>query len=400
MKNKFNGIKFKKIRERYGLTQLELADKVNEKYGKAVVDASSISRWEINPNAVPRNNKLVKVAETLGVSVDIFFDTDKKDENYERVIDNEKMNNTFASELIPSKDVRKYLAEQGREFSDFEKATLIYNHPGLDLSGKEQALKELAKSTQDERLMRQINERIEKNKRYLEAFINHRDGFIYVLVDNQELNEGYFASYIIAKKYGLESHAPFSVKKVRLVSEEKQSAPLHDENSECSAEEYPCGEVCHDEGGNIKRFWDVELDESPVRSFTPEDRARFELSYMDIPYPFRTGDIVRVIGSDKIGVVMGPRSETEYQDWREKFNKMKTDGSIDYRDCAVTVDFIDDTGKFSHSHPMPIWLEYAELSDDNPRKEALECARDLLIGNGSFESFQRACEEMREKLKE
>lgn len=307
------------------------------------------------------------------------------------------MNNTF--ELIPSKDVRKYLAEQSREFSDFEKATLIYNHPELDLSEKEQALKELAKSTQDEQLIRQINERIEDNNRHFEAFINHRDGFIYVLVDNQELDEGYFASYIIAKKYGLESHAPFSVKKVRLVSEEKQSAPLHDENSEWSVGKYSCGEVCHDEGGNIKRFWDVELDESPVHFFTPEDRARFELSYIDIPYPFRAGDIVHVLGSDEIGVVMGPRSETEYQNWREKFNKMKADGSIDYRDCAVTVNFIDDNGKFSHSHPMPIWLEYAELSDDNPRKEALECARDLLIGECDFESFQRACEGLREKLK-
>lgn len=65
-------------------------------------------------------------------------------------------------ELIPSKDMRKYLAEQGREFSDFEKATLIYNSWGNKKSEIEQALRELALSTQDEKLIRQINEMFEE----------------------------------------------------------------------------------------------------------------------------------------------------------------------------------------------------------------------------------------------
>src|SRR5665647_2377294 len=73
MKKKFNGLYLKERRERLGLTQLELANKVNEKHGRAIIDVTSISRWERNPEALPRNNKLVKVAETLGVPVEAFY---------------------------------------------------------------------------------------------------------------------------------------------------------------------------------------------------------------------------------------------------------------------------------------------------------------------------------------
>lgn len=90
-------------------------------------------------------------------------------------------------ELIPSKDMRKYLGEQGREFSDFEKATLTYNSRGHKKSEIEQALQELAQSTKDEKLMRQINKKFKDDKRRLEAFINRRDGYAYHLTGVQDI---------------------------------------------------------------------------------------------------------------------------------------------------------------------------------------------------------------------
>ncbi|HVI42979.1 MAG TPA: hypothetical protein VM577_20420 [Anaerovoracaceae bacterium] len=307
------------------------------------------------------------------------------------------------AELIPSKDMRKYLTEQGRKFSDFEKATLIYNSRGHNLSEKEQALKELAQSTQDEKLVDQIKEKLKDNKRRLEDFINCMDGFIYHLtgpdVSNPtgtwDIELGYYASHEIAKKYGLTYCEPFSVTKVRLRSEGDSPNDLHPGNCFVRDVVLPCGEICYDADGNISSFRDDELDGSLVKIITVEDRARFELAYIDIPYPFRTGDIVRLVNSNELGVVTCVRSEVEYQERRKKLNKLKNEGMVEFIDCIVTVNFIESNGKFSHDHISPIWLEYAELSEDNPYKKALECARDILVGTGDLESFQRACDNMR-----
>lgn len=72
--NKFKGKLLREKRRALGLTQLELASRVNDKNRTHIVDAKTISGWEINPNAVPRNNKLVKVAEVLGCMVEELFE--------------------------------------------------------------------------------------------------------------------------------------------------------------------------------------------------------------------------------------------------------------------------------------------------------------------------------------
>ncbi len=99
----------------------------------------------------------------------------------------------------------------------------------------------------------------------------------------------------------------------------------------------------------------------------------------------------------EFGVVTRLRSEIEYQALKEKLNKLKSKGMVDIIDCAVTVNFIDINGKFSHDHINPLRLEYAKVSEDDPRKEALEYARDVLIGSGDLEAFQHACEKMEVK---
>lgn len=291
--------------------------------------------------------------------------------------------------LIPSKDMRKHLAELGREFSDFEKATFIYNQPESSLDEREAALKTLAHSTQDERLALQINENLHDSSQRLETFIRREDGFIYLLMDTEYAENGYFASYALAKKHGLETQQPFSVAKARLISTEAQAAALRDKDSDYALVKWSYGEVFHDAGGNILSFWDDELDESPFKDISPEDRLRFELAYIDIPHPFRRGDIVRLVGSDKVGIIMEPRSEAEYQKEQERLSKLKIQGLTDYSDCSVTVNFIAADGVFYHEHIMPIYLEYGELRDDTPYKMVLECAKDLLLGECDFETFQR-----------
>ena len=62
-------------------------------------------------------------------------------------------------ELIISRDYRKLIKEKNIELSDWDKASLIYNHTVASFPEKVKALKELCEQIQDEKLM----ERLEKN---------------------------------------------------------------------------------------------------------------------------------------------------------------------------------------------------------------------------------------------
>ena len=66
---------------------------------------------------------------------------------------------TYA-ELIPSKDVREYLKEKGHVFTDFEKATLIYNHSEMSFTEKAVYLKGLMEQTENETLKEEIQDRL------------------------------------------------------------------------------------------------------------------------------------------------------------------------------------------------------------------------------------------------
>ncbi|HHU17129.1 MAG TPA: hypothetical protein GXZ70_02720 [Clostridiales bacterium] len=270
----------------------------------------------------------------------------------------------------------------------------------------EQALEELAKSSKDRELVKQIYERLEYNKRRLDTFINNRNGYIFHLTgvrnvncqtDMRDIDLGYFKSHEIAKKWGLKFLETFSVKKVRLLSENDNPKSLCSENYLAWDAGMVLGEICYDIEGNILGFWCNELGETPVEIFTTENRGRFEHAYIDIPYPFRTGDIVRVVDSEssvEFGIVTCERTEVEYQAKREKLNNLNLNGVVDFTDCAVTVNFINKNGNFNHDHINPLRLEYAKVSDDIPHKEALECARDVLIGKGDLEAFLCACEKI------
>lgn len=73
MSKELKGAYLRKKRKEAGLSQTELAKKVNEKFGTHIIDTRSISRWESSPTATPLYNKLSKVAEILGLHVDELY---------------------------------------------------------------------------------------------------------------------------------------------------------------------------------------------------------------------------------------------------------------------------------------------------------------------------------------
>lgn len=85
-------------------------------------------------------------------------------------------------DLVPSECMRKYYEEIGFTFTDFQKATLIWNAPGKKRQEILEALSELAEVTDEERLKKQIDGRLPginiygglKRKTYMLIILIHR----------------------------------------------------------------------------------------------------------------------------------------------------------------------------------------------------------------------------------
>lgn len=87
-------------------------------------------------------------------------------------------------EIVPSQWMKKCFEEIDFAFTDFQKATLIWNAPGRLRQEILDALEELSEDTRDETLRRQINERLNYEKKTFETFIYNQSGkYVYVVED-------------------------------------------------------------------------------------------------------------------------------------------------------------------------------------------------------------------------
>ena len=84
-------------------------------------------------------------------------------------------------ELIESNFTRMRYNELGIEFTDFNKATIIWNKGTLTHQEKLDELMKLHDSTADNKLKAQIAERVEWEKRMLETFTIGGDNAVYLV---------------------------------------------------------------------------------------------------------------------------------------------------------------------------------------------------------------------------
>lgn len=274
-------------------------------------------------------------------------------------------------ELIPSKDVRNYMEKQGRKLTDFEKAVLIYHRTGISLEERLRLLEDLKNFTKDGELRKQVQERLDYERRCFELFFENRENMIYSL---EILNEddweeyGYFITGELAVSCGKKFQRRFSVCKTELITEEKNT-------TECEIE--VVSTLTFDNKGELSGCWSYEAKWCGEKG--EEDKGRFENAYVELPYFFKTGDLVREVGMSDIGIVMeAPKSMCP-----------------DYSDCSVLVEYVEEDGKFIHEHVPLIVLEYADSDSAGPKKEVLKSAQRLLRGKGSFQTLQKKCEELK-----
>jgi hypothetical protein len=277
-------------------------------------------------------------------------------------------------ELIPSKDTRKYLEAINHQFTDYEKATLIYNNEFASIPEKEIELVKLKEITLDKRLIKQIDECFKCHNELVEAFKYNDNNYIYVLniwdEDSSDyIENGYFSSYEIAIEYG-SSGEKFYLSKQRIISDDSKQ----------DYEGTLVSELYFDNKNQLQNMWSNKIKQNDFEQFTPK---RFECAYVRIPYPFRQEDIVRIVGTDKIGIVIGSDEDAKKND--QLMNSMD---SSEYGDCQVQVDTYFDgdayLSDFSHEHVNPINLEYANLEDNDVRKGFLEYMKGTLFQTSMF----------------
>lgn len=99
-------------------------------------------------------------------------------------------------ELVQSQWMKEYFEEIDFAFTDFQKATLIWNAPGRLRQEILDALEELSEKTRDKTLRRQINERLNYEKKTFETFTHNQSGkYVYVVEDMEYESCGFFIDY-------------------------------------------------------------------------------------------------------------------------------------------------------------------------------------------------------------
>ena len=133
------------------------------------------------------------------------------------------------------------------------------------------------------------------------------------------------------------------------------------------------------------------------------EEPAYEGDYVAIPFPFRSGDLVHVIGNEeKNGVFCSCKDDKDFEEWNKTINEKLSD-TADWSDSGITrVEFLYPDGRFSHEHPYCFDLEPVTFPKDSikgdPYKTALTIASELIRGtDSSIEYLQMYCEEYAEK---
>lgn len=260
---------------------------------------------------------------------------------------------------IASSEYRKYIQENNIQLSDWDLATLIYNNEILCHDEKMRILMELKNKTSDEKLATQIRERVAKDEDNFHEFCKKRDNAYYVFKvwdKSDYAMYGFYLTYQAAFDDGINEGEKFCISKCCY---EGQGPSEHNTGVFGTIEFNSDGTI----GSHFRLYSsDDNMDEVNTEEF--EERG------LDLPLFFRTGDIVRIIGTNIYGIVVAPDDDDD----AEKMQKFAANG--DYSDFQVPVSLIYDGEKYlkihSHEHVPPSLLERATFEEGDKRKGFLE----------------------------
>lgn len=327
------------------------------------------------------------------------------------------MNAVPFEKIIPSKDVRDYCEKIGHHFTLSEQATLVFNNPLLNFDEIDSLLEKIliscGESDEDKKLKKELEEQLEFDKKIKKIFYNEEKAVIDPSGFDAAQPPLFF--YSISWDYGDEwdddHYCFFSTFDGCKKHIEKEFA--NDEKHGWEKRPFRITKKYLDPIKSSKYISvtfspDFELEDIYSLGFgdevftecVPRENNRFEDNYVEVPHPFRKGDIVKSLAKGRFckeaseGLVCRPEDEEDYNAGIEHHKKLKARNLIDFSDICLNVEYL--CGKkgdwdFSHDHPYIPTLVYAELpastEQEKARKELFEVAQELLRGEGSLEIY-------------
>lgn len=118
-----------------------------------------------------------------------------------------------------SKDVLEYMEQNHLEFTDFEKAALIF-HADLPVLKEQELLEKLAEGTEDASLREQILDELTIKQQDMEVFRSNTEGYVYTVETEDEDGKwdvcGYFVTAELAYAHGMKQGRRFKIGKYRM----------------------------------------------------------------------------------------------------------------------------------------------------------------------------------------
>ena len=273
-------------------------------------------------------------------------------------------------EIVPSQWMKKCFEEIDFAFTDFQKATLIWNAPGRLRQEILDALEELSEETRDETLRRQINERLDYEKKAFEIFIHNQTGKYIYVVENMEYEScGFFIDYNRALKYAKKYMQTYELKcricKQMIVNTDADEIVRNpwrgNPNLGFETEEY-----CAYDGTAVAS---VTLNMSG-------EIERFEYHFIKMPCPLQAGTPVKDIRNGSYYVL-----EEGEADWNRYLDRIEEKNwYVDFSDIQMICYKLTESGIWSHEHINPLYLEveFPTYIEDDPKRQALRYATEAL----------------------
>ena len=299
-------------------------------------------------------------------------------------------------DLIPSKDVREYIKKTGREFTDFEKAAIIYKLC-LPYATKSKELQKIADNTKDDTLRNQISGYLKYNEESYQYFKEKTDGFVYAVQvhtsspysDTTHI-DGYFANSELAYAHGKKQGCEFDILKYIVIRHDYRelikSSHLFDDRDvdkflDKYDKNYPSAEYKFDKNGNIKDFSSVEApSDYEHHMIDMRDSSRIENAYVEMPNPFDKGDIVKLTTNDWHGIVV-----TSQAKWKRLKSKE-----------TIIVDIVYN-GYIYQKNINPVLLEKYEPAKNDIDRDLLLAGSGIYTGRCSLSLFTEYYDIYKEK---
>ena len=292
------------------------------------------------------------------------------------------MNSDFPEKFIPSIQMRRYLDEAGFQFSDMEKAAIIWNS-GINHDRCLDELKKLSDKTRDQKAGSQIAERMDYERRKFELHMRAGADIVYLIYDADHSVCGCYSDSSVAFCAAKDLKERCWMEKRKVCGAGERDVKKDDDGSLAVVSFDAIGEMMDVISSEILCLPGVHPDEL--------DNKRFENLFIMLPTPFQKGDIVQNVSDASVGILCD--------------NELVQTPSSDYSDIEFRVISLMKDGAWEHHHINPLYLEKIEtqeISDVPQYNRAVKAMRSFLLKSAGVteQNVLHACREYAARSRE